>query len=251
MRIDIKSSYQKGCKRIEMKVIENVKLLLLSSILIALVVGLFRLSGIDEKLTNFYQFDNKKINLATVKYVQSRVDYVATLSQDKDEDFNRKYSTHFNLDEISKIEKFLELSKKSDFYDIQINAYMMFDNEKINLFQSKRFVKLPSNYKVTPYMIGKLNAYGLDEHQNQNPTKLQEQVFSKKDEFVNTVIDRAKLRKSDWLVANIAMMGVGQKEGNFLKNIENDTPEILLEKSDIKEIINSLKAAHDNYLGIK
>ena len=82
-------------------------------------------------------------------------------------------------------------------------------------------------------------------------TKLQEQVFSKKDEFVNTVLDRAKLRKSDWLITNIALMGVGQKESNFLKNIENDTNETLLEKSDIKEIINSLKATHDNYLGIK
>ncbi|MCX6075387.1 MAG: hypothetical protein NTW78_00700 [Campylobacterales bacterium] len=234
-----------------MKAIEKVKLLLLSSILIALIIGLFRLSGIDEKLTNFYQYDNKKINLTAVKFIQPRVDYVATLSQDKDEDFNRKYSTHFDLNEISKIEKFLKLSKQSDFYDIQINAYMMFDNEKINLFQSKRFVKLPSKYKVTPYLIGKLNGYGLDEHQHQNLTKLQEQVFSKKDEFVNTVIERAKLRKSDWLVTNIALMGVGQKESNFLKNIENDTPETLLEKNDIKEIISSLKAVHDNYLGIK
>lgn len=234
-----------------MKVIEKVKLLLLSSILVALIIGLFRLSDIDEKLTNFYQYDNKKINLAAVKYIQPRVDYVATLSQDKDEDFNRKYSTHFDMNEISKIEKFLTLSKESDFYDIQINAYMIFDNEKINLFQSKRFVKLPSKYKVTPYMIGKLNGYGLDEYQHQNLTKLQEQVFSKKDEFVNTVIDRAKLRKSDWLVTNIALLGVGQKESNFLKNIENDTPETLLEKNDVKEIISSLKAAHDNYLGIK
>lgn len=234
-----------------MKLIENVKLLLLLSILIALVVGLFCLNGISVKLSNFYEYENKKINLAGVEHIQPRIDYVATLSQDKSEEMHHKYSTQFTPQEIVKIEDILNLTKESDFYDIQINTYMMFDNEKINLFQSKRFVKLPAQYKVNPYMLSTLKTYGIDDYQYQNLLKLTEQVFNNKDEFVNTVIERGKLRKSDWLITNIAILGVGQKEGNFIKNIDNNTSQTLLSDDEIEDIVSSLKNSYENYLGIQ
>ncbi|MFA6195986.1 MAG: hypothetical protein WC656_05035 [Sulfurimonas sp.] len=234
-----------------MKLTENVKILLLSSIFITTVLGLLCLKSIDTKLVNFYEHDNKKINLAQIKYITSRVDYIATLSQDKSEDMNRKYSTHFDMNEISKIEEILELSKKSDFYDIKIDAYMMLDNEKINLFQSKRYVKLPTNFKVNPHMLSTLKTYGIDDYQYQNLLKLQDQSFTSREEFVNTVIDCAKLRKNDWLITNIALLGVGQKESDFLKNIDSNTTEIVLDKSEISTVINSLKSSYDKYTGIK
>ncbi|MCX6053035.1 MAG: hypothetical protein NTZ60_11085 [Campylobacterales bacterium] len=234
-----------------MKLTENVKVLLLLSILATVILGLLCLKAIDTKLVNFYEHDNKKINLAQIKYINSRVDYIATLSQDKSEDMNRKYSTHFDINEISKIEKILEISKKSDFYDIKIDAYMMFDNEKINLFQSKRYVKLPTNFKVNPHMLGTLKTYGIDDYQYQNLLKLQDQSFTNREDFVNTVIDRAKLKKNDWLVTNIALLGVGQKESDFLKNIDSTTAETILDKSEISTVIDSLKSSYDKYSGIK
>ncbi len=234
-----------------MKHVENAKLLLLFLILVVLVVGLFFLKSINQKSTNFYEYEKSKINLTNVKYIQERVDYIATLSQDEERELHRKYSTHLNEEEIEKIEKILDLSKTSDFYDIQINAYMLFDNEKVAQFQSKRFTKLPSHYKVTPYMVNKLQGYGLDDYQHQNLTKLQEQLFTNRAEFVNTVIDRTKLRRSDWLVTNITLLGVGQKESQFLKNIDGNATDVLLEESDIKEIVNALKNAHSTYAGIK
>lgn len=234
-----------------MKLTENVKVLLLLSILATVILGLLCLKAIDTKLVNFYEHDNKKINLAQIKYINSRVDYIATLSQDKSEDMNRKYSTHFDINEISKIEKILEISKKSDFYDIKIDAYMMFDNEKINLFQSKRYVKLPTNFKVNPHMLSTLKTYGIDDYQYQNLLKLQDQSFTNREDFVNTVIDRAKLKKNDWLVTNIALLGVGQKESDFLKNIDSTTTETILDKSEISTVIDSLKSSYDKYSGIK
>lgn len=234
-----------------MKLTENVKVLLLLSILATVILGLLCLKAIDTKLVNFYEHDNKKINLAQIKYINSRVDYIATLSQDKSEDMNRKYSTHFDINEISKIEKILEISKKSDFYDIKIDAYMMFDNEKINLFQSKRYVKLPTNFKVNPHMLSTLKTYGIDDYQYQNLLKLQDQSFTNREDFVNTVIDRAKLKKNDWLVTNIALLGVGQKESDFLKNIDSTTAETILDKSEISTVIDSLKSSYDKYSGIK
>lgn len=234
-----------------MKIIENVKVLLLLSILVALIFGLFCLKGINEKLLNFYEYENKKINLAGVKLIQPRVDYVVTLSKDKSEDMNRKYSTKFDLQEVAKLEEFLLLCQESDFYDIKISAYMLFDNEKINLFESKRYVKLPAHYKVNSHMLSTLQTYGIDEYQYQSLVKLTDQVFKSKEEFVNTIIDRAKLKRSDWLTTNIAMLGVGQKEGDFLKNIDSATTEFLITDDDIEEILGALKGAYDNYLGIK
>jgi hypothetical protein len=234
-----------------MKLIENVKVLLLLSILVTLVLGLFCIKGINAKLSNFYEYENKKINLSSVKNIQVRVDYIASLSQDKSEDIHRKYSTHFTMQEVEKIEKILELSKESDFYDIQISTYMMFDNEKINLFQSKRYIKLPTHFKVNPFLLSTLKTYGIDDYQYQNLSKLQEQVFNNKDEFVNTIIERAKLRRSDWLVANLELLGAGEKESEFLKNMESNATQLLLDDDEIDTIITSLKSAYDNYIGIK
>ena len=234
-----------------MKFTENVKVLLLLSILATILVGLLSLKAINAKLINFYEYDNKKINLAQIKYINSRVDYIATLSQDKSEDMNRKYSTHFDMNEISKIEKILEISKKNDFYDIKIDAYIMFDNEKINLFQSKRYIKLPTNFKVNSHMLNTLKTYGIDDYQYQNLLKLQEQSFTNREDFVNTVIDRAKLKKNDWLITNIALLGVGQKESDFLKNIDSNATQMLLDKNEISTVIDSLKSSYDKYAEIK
>ena len=233
-----------------MKLEEKVKLLLLVSILIALISGLFCLKNISAKVTNFYEYENKKINLAQVKLIQPRVDYIVTLSQDEEKDMHRVYSTSFNEEEISKIEKFLELSKQSDFYDIKIYAYMMFDNQKVDLFESKRYIKLPSKYTITQHMLDILRSYGLDNLQYKNLFKYKSKEFTNKDEFVDFVIDRAKLKRSDWLVAKIISLGVGYKEKVFMSKISIDEKELLLEDNE-EEIIDSLKNAYGKYLGIK
>lgn len=234
-----------------MRWIENAKLLLLFFILVALVAGLFCLKSINEKSAKFYEYENIKINLTKVKHIQPRINYVLTLSQDKDEDIHRLYSTSLNKEEIAKIENFLELAKSSEFYDIQIAAYMMFDNEKIDLFKSKRFVKLPSHYKITEYMLKVLRSYGLDEFQYNNLLKFKSQEFTTKDELVDFVIDRAKLNRNEWIVKKIISLGVGVKEGVFMKDIDNDTKELLIYDDDIEDIVDSLKSSYDNYLGIK
>lgn len=233
-----------------MKLAEKVNLLLLLSILIALIAGLFCLKSINLKVTNFYEYENKKINLKQVKIIQPRIDYIVTLSQDKEEDMHRVYSTTLNDEEISKVEKFLELSKQSKFYDIKIYAYMMFDNQKVDLFESKRYIKLPSKYTITQHMLDILRTYGLDDLQYNNLFKYKSKEFSKKDEFVDFVIDRAKLKRSDWLIAKIISLGVGYKEKVFMSKIAIDEKEHLLDGNE-EEIIDSLKNAYGKYLGIQ
>lgn len=233
-----------------MKLAEKVKLLLLGLILIALIAGLFCLKNINAKVTNFYEYENKKINLAQVKLIQPRIDYIVTLSQDKEKDMHRVYSTSLNDEEISKIEKFLELSKHSDFYDIKIYAYMMLDNQKVDLFESKRYIKLPSKYVISQHMLDVLKTYGLDNLQYKNLFKYKSKKFIKKDEFVDFVIDRAKLKRSDWLVAKIISLGLGYKEKVFMSKIAIDETEHLLDDNE-EEIIDSLKSAYGKYLGIK
>ena len=127
----------------------------------------------------------------------------------------------------------------------------MFDNEKINLFQSKRYIKLPTNFKVNSHMLNTLKTYGIDDYQYQNLLKLQEQSFTNREDFVNTVIDRAKLKKNDWLITNIALLGVGQKESDFLKNIDSNATQMLLDKNEISTVIDSLKSSYDKYAEIK
>ena len=235
---------------IYMKLTENVKSLLLLSILVVVVASLFYLKEINAKVSNFYEYENKKINLKQVKLIQPRIAYVMTLSQDKVEDMHRVYSTSLNSEEISKIEKFLELSKQSKFYNIKIYAYMMFDNQKIDLFESKRYIKLPSKYVISQNMLDVLKSYGLDDLQYKNLLQNKSKEFKTRDEFVDFVIDRAKLNRSDWLVAKIISLGVGHKERTFMSKIDINQKELLLNGNE-EEIIDSLKSAYGKYLGIK
>lgn len=232
-----------------MKLSENVKSLLLLLISAGVIAGVFCLNEINKKVSNFYEYKNEKINLTQVKQIRPRVDYMITLSQDKNEDMHRVYSTSLNEKEIQKIQKFIEMSKESAYYDIKIDAYMMFDNKKIELYESKRYIKLPSKYTITQHMLDVLRSYGLDEYQYKNLFKYKSKEFNDKDDFVDFVIDRAKIKRSDWLVSKIISLGIGFKEKVFMSKMRIDAKDLLLEDED--EVTESLRSAYDKYLGIK
>jgi len=230
---------------------ENIsKLLLLVIIAIVLFIA-NTLDGINKNTKKFYAYDKGKINLQQVKKIHPRVEYYATLSQDKNLDLYKKYSTHFDIDEIDNINSFLATTHNSKFYNIEITAFLLFDNERVNIYRSKRYLKLPSNYTVSDYMLNILKMYGVDDYQYAQLEKLKGQLLASKKEFTAKIVSVAKLNNNDWVVKNVPILGLGEKAAKFLKEIDQEAQENLLSDDEIKTLIEDLKSAYSKYTEIK
>jgi len=230
-----------------MKVQEIIYKILVLIMLGALIVGVFNL---DEK-TNFYEYKNSKINLLQVKKIDAKVSYYATLAEDRSEDINKKFSTTFNRAEIKNIQSFLTVAKNSKFYNIEIVAYMMFDEIRVELYRSDRYIKYAAHYSVNDYLLKTLENYGIDDFQYNSLLTLKDKVYTDKDKFVDDVVSCAKLKKGSWSQENIPKLGLGKKGLKFMDNVAHEINEKHLSDEDIESIVLNLQKALRTYEEIR
>ncbi len=219
--------------------------------LAVLSVGAFKLDDKSESKTNFYEYQNSKINLLQVKHITPRVSYYATLAEDNTEDINRKFSTILHKEEIRNIKEFLRLAKNSEFYNIEIVAYMMLDEIEVELYKSDRYFKYAGQYSVNDYLLETLDNYGIDEFQYKNLLALKGKIYTNRDKFVDDVVMYAKLKKGSWTDTNIPELGLGENGIKFMNGVSNEITENHLSDEDINNIISSLEKALNVYEGIK
>ena len=234
-----------------MKQQEIIYKVLVLFMLIVLSIGVFKLVEKDKSKTYFYEYENSKINLLQVKKITPRVSYYATLAEDKTEDINRKFSTVFHKKEIQNIKEFLTLAKNSEFYNIEIVAFMMFDNKEIELYKSDRYFKYAGQYSVNDYLLETLDNYGIDEFQYKNLSALKGKVYTDRDKFVDDVVMYAKLKKGSWTDENIPKLGLGKNGVKFMNGVSNEIKENHLQDEDINNIILNLEKALNVYEEIK
>ena len=234
-----------------MKLQETIYKVLILFMLIVLSVGVFKLNEKSQSKTNFYEYKNSKINLLQVKRITPRVSYYATLAEDKTEDINRKFSTIFHKKEIHNIKEFLELAKNSKFYNIEIVAYMMFDDIEVQLYKSESFFKYAGQYSVNDYLLETLHNYGIDEFQYKNLSALKGKMYTDEKKFVDDVVMYAKLKKGSWTDENIPKLGLGQNGVKFMDGVSQEIKENHLRNEDIQNIILNLQNALNIYEEIR
>jgi len=221
------------------------------SILVILIVGVNKLINIEKHEAKFYEYNNMKVNLAQVKVVRARVDYIITYKEDNNIDIFRKYSTSLNAQELENIKGFLELAKKSEFYNVEIETYMLFDKQKIALYHSPHFLKHATTYSVNENLLSQLSAYGLDGFQYKNLTKIKDVVYDDVNKFFDDVISYAKLKKSNWSQENIPRLGLGSNANKFMRNVNMQVAQKSMSDEDIKAIIKEMQESYEVYAGIK
>ena len=234
-----------------MKLQEIIYKVLVLFMLIVLSVGVYKLDNKDGCKINFYEYKDSKINLLQLKRITPRVSYYATLAEDKSEDINRKFSTIFHKKEIQNIKEFLILAKNSEFYNIEIAAFMMFDNKEIELYKSDKFFKYAGQYSVNDYLLETLGNYGIDEFQYKNLSALKGKVYTDRDKFVDDVVMHAKLKKGSWTDENIPKLGLGKNGVKFMNGVSHEIKENHLQEEDINNIISNLEKALKVYEDIK
>ncbi len=230
---------------------ENISKVLLLLIVVIVGFAAFHLNEINQKSTKFYEYEKGKINLLQISKIIPRVEYYATLSQDNKIDINTKYSTSLNRNEIINIETFLATAKESEFYNIEITTYIMFDDQRVNIYKSPRYIKLPSSYRVNDYMLDILKMYGVDEFQYSALAKLKDKIFEDRDKFLTTVVSVAKLNRSDWVINNVPILGLGEKAAKFSTEMETDIEENQLDSDTISSIMKELDNSYNVYVQIK
>ena len=234
-----------------MKLQEVIYKVLVLFMLVVLSVGIFKLNYKGESKTNFYEYKNSKINLLHVKRITPRVSYYATLAEDKAEDINRKFSTTFHKKEIQNIREFLTLAKNSEFYNIEIVAYMMLDDTEVELYKSDKFFKYAGQYSVNNYLLNTLDNYGIDEFQYKNLSVLKDKIYTDKNKFVDDVVMYAKIKKGSWADENIPKLGLGKNGIKFMNSVSQELKEKHLQDEDIDNIILNLEKAFNVYEAIK
>lgn len=224
-------------------------LLLVILLIITFIVGnIYTL--LDNKI-NFYEHNNKKINLLQVKKISSRVSYYATLSSDTYSDINKHYNTTLSEAEMTNIEKILRLATKSEFYNMQFTAYLNLDDELIKLYQSPRYLKLPKKYTVNLDMLATLRRYGIDNFQYKSLQKLEVKTYVNKNKFIDDVITYGRLKRNAWSEKNIPLLGLGKNAQRFMETIEENEKENIMKEEDIEKLMLELHRAYNEYLGIK
>lgn len=234
-----------------MKFLDILSKLSIVLILVILIIGVNKLIYIEKNESKFYEYNNMKINLAQVKVVRARVDYIITYKEDDNIDIFRKYSTSLNAQELENIKGFLTLAKKSEFYNIEIETYMLFDKQKIALYRSPHFLKHATTYSVNADLLSQLSAYGLDSFQYENLTKIKDVVYDDVNKFFDDVVSYAKLKKSSWSQENIPRLGRGSNANRFMKNVDMQVVEKSINDEDIQTIIVNMQDSYDVYVGIK
>ena len=234
-----------------MKTLDVVSKLSVIVIVFLLATGVNRLLSIDKKVKNFYTYKNIKINLNQVKSLRLRVDYIITYKEDDSKDIFHKYSTALNEQEIKNINTFLEEAKKSEYYSVEITTYMLFDTQKIELFHSPRYLKLPNKYSVNTNLLRELQSYGIDDFQYQNLLKLKDKIYTDRVKFYEDVISFAKLKDSSWAKKYIINLGVDANTALFMAHIESKDSENLMSEDALKNSVSELMGAYEVYEAIE
>jgi len=234
-----------------MKFLDIFSKLSILLILVILIIGLTKLVNIEKYESKFYEHNNMKINLAQVKVIRARVDYIITYKEDNNIDIFRKYSTSLNAQEIENIKGFLSLSQKSEFYNVEVETYMLFDKQRVVLYHSPRFLKHATTYSVNENLLSKLSTYGLDGFQYKNLTKIKDIVYDDVNKFFDDVISYAKLKKSNWSQENIPKLGLGLNANKFMQNVDMSIPQKSMSDEDLKAILSNMKESYEVYAGIK
>jgi len=221
------------------KTIYYILLLVILSTITYMISNIYSLL---ENKSNFYEYNNTKINLLQVKKISIRVVY---------SDSNKHYNAALSEEEIVNIEKFLLQTSKKKFYNIQLSISFNFDNQVIQLYQSPRYLKLPKTYTINPYMLETLQTYGLDAFQYKSLQKLQDKMYKDKKKFVDDVITFARLKRNEWSENHIPLLGLGQDAHKFMQNIQENQKEHTMKVEDINIIILELHKARNKYLRIK
>jgi len=233
-----------------MKILDLVSKIAILVILLVLSIGVNRLILI-QKEAKFYEYNDSKINITQVKKVIPKMDYIITFKENNNIDVFRKYSKSLNEDEIARVKKLLSLAKKSEFYNVEIIAYMMLDDEKVVLYHSGHYLKHPTTYSVNEDLLSKLSAYGLDDFQYENLSKIKDVVYEDVNKFFDDVVDYAKIRRSNWSKENIPQLGLGANANKFMSRVDKKAEENPLGDEDIEPIIEELNSAYSHYLGIE
>jgi len=225
--------------------------LLKLAILIVTIIGVIKLISIDDKASNFYEYKSTKINLKQIKQITPRLDYIISYKEDEEKDIFHKYSTSLNKKEINNLETFLIQASSSEYYNVEIVAYMMLDSFKVELFHSKKYMKKPHTYVVSKELLSTLSKNGLDKFQYENLKEIEGKSYDNLESFFDDVIAYAKLRRSEWSKRVIPELGMGTKANKFLSYVDPKTEEKVLEPQDIKNIMQNLKEAFDVYDGLQ
>lgn len=233
-----------------MKILDLVSKIAILVILLVLSIGVNKLILI-QKEAKFYEYNDSKINITQVKKVIPKMDYIITFKENNNIDVFRKYSKSLNEDEIARVKKLLSLAKKSEFYNVEIIAYMMLDDEKVVLYHSGHYLKHPTTYSVNEDLLSKLSAYGLDDFQYENLSKIKDVVYEDVNKFFDDVVDYAKIRRSNWSKENIPQLGLGANANKFMSRVDKKAEENPLGDEDIEPIIEELNSAYSHYLGIE
>jgi len=221
------------------KTIYSILLLVIVSTITYMVSNIYSLL---ENKSNFYEYNNTKINLLQVKKISTKVTY---------SDSNKHYNAILSEKEIMNIEKFLLQTSKKKFYNIQLSIFFNFDNQVIQLYQSPRYLKLPKIYTINPYMLETLKSYGLDDFQYKSLQKLQDKEYKDKKKFADDVITFARLKRNAWSENYIPLLGLGKDAHRFMQNIQENAKEHKMKVEDINIIMLELHKARNKYLGIK
>jgi hypothetical protein len=228
--------------------------LIKSIIVVIFVLFLFALNQMQEMkslLTRFYEYDGKKINLTQVKVIEPRVDYIISYDDASDLDTFYRHSEQINEKEIDTLEKVLKEAQKSDYYEIRLLVYLLFDDQKIILYKSPLYFKTVHKYSVNANMLHVLKNYGIDDFQYKGIASLQGEIYTDKEKFVDDVVRLGKLKKSAWSQKNIPLLGMGKKAAVFMRHAESYEHENLLQDKDIQAIIKALRDAYQTYMSIQ
>jgi serine/threonine protein kinase len=215
------------------------------------MIGVLSIVNNMKAQENFYEDKDTKINLLQVKKIYPRVSYYATFSSDSLGEIHKLFSTTLNEKEISNIHHFLSLAKEKEFYNVEITAYMMLDDTKVELYKSKTYTKFAKNYSINPYLLDTLRIYGLDDFQYKSLLKIKDKTYTSKEKFLEDVVSYARIKRSDWSEKNIPILGLGEKGAKFMNGIEELDGENLLDNAAIAEIVKGLRSSYEKYIGIK
>jgi len=234
-----------------MKFLDILSKLSLIMIFILLLIGLNKIGKTEKSEGRFYEYKDSKINLQTVRKIVPRVDYIITYKGDVYDDIFKKHSLSLNEKEIQNIDTLLRKVLTSEYYSVEIAAYMLLDNEKVELYHSERYLKFASEYKVSDGMLEKLYAYGLDDLQAKNLSKIKDKVYENPKDFFEDVVSYAKLNVSAWSRENIPKFGLDSSANKFMNGLSVDATEHNLTVESVESIKKSLLEAYNVYDGIK
>jgi len=234
-----------------MKLFDTLIKSIIVMIFLLFIYAVNQMQDMKHLLERFYEYDGKKINLTQVKVIEPRVDYIISYEDAEDFDTFYRHSKQINDREITLLKKLLKEAQKSDFYEVQVLVYFLFDDQKIFLYRSPHYLKTIHTYSVNDHLLGVLKNYGIDDFQYQSIARIKGEIYTDKEKFIDDVVHLGKLKKSAWVQKNIPLLGMGKKGDAFMRKREVGEDEKILTDEQREAIVEAVEKAYSIYLGIK